>query len=369
MNKARLRKTFMELVQIDSVSGHEGQIQRYLKQAFAELDFEVQEDDAMNDTGFGANNLICTLEANAPYQHAMLFTSHMDTVQPGQNVKPIIQDGYIYSEGETILGADDKAGIAVLLETFKTIQEDALPHGKIQILLTIGEESGLLGIKALDPDMIKSDMGFTLDATKPVGETVIGGPARTHFKVAIIAPPGKAQLSATQIASRVIQQLELGTIDEQTKVTLMKMGGEPFAKSDAVRLEFELKSFSNETIRQVARTMKQTIEETTSMLNAKALMEIIELYPAFKVQEDTNVVTIAEESAKRIGLEPETSTVLSGSDGTILNQYGLETVILGVGFEDIHTTSERIAIQSLEDLTRQTLEIIALGLFKESELI
>ena len=146
INQKRLLDCFLELVQIDSETGHEETIQPYLKDTFEKMGLHVIEDEASKNNRLGANNLICTLKSNISHQNVpkIYFTSHMDTVVPGKNIQPVVkEDGYVYSDGTTILGADDKAGLAAIIEAIKQIKESNLPHGQIQIIITVGEESGL----------------------------------------------------------------------------------------------------------------------------------------------------------------------------------------------------------------------------------
>ena len=177
INQSRLVDTFLELVQIDSETGHESVIQPILKTKLKQLGLNVIEDQASQHDGLGANNLICTLPSNITNRDVdkIYFTSHMDTVVPGVNIQPEIkEDGYIYSDGTTVLGADDKAGLAAIIEMIRHIQEHNILHGQIQFIITVGEESGLLGAKALDDSLLDADYGFAVDASVDVGKTVTG---------------------------------------------------------------------------------------------------------------------------------------------------------------------------------------------------
>ena len=150
MNQEHLLNEFLELVQIDSETKDEGKIAEVLKQKFSGLGLEVIEDDAREKTGHGAGNLIFTLPGTKEGVDPIYFTSHMDTVVPGKGVKPSIKDGYVVTDGTTVLGADDKAGLAVMLEVIRVLKEQNIPHGEIQFIITVGEETGLVGANALD---------------------------------------------------------------------------------------------------------------------------------------------------------------------------------------------------------------------------
>src|SRR5699024_9415618 len=143
INRDRLIEQFVTLVQTDSESKDEAKIAALLKEMFEDLGVIVKEDKAKEKTGHGANNLICTLKGTNKNIAPFFLSAHMDTVKPGKNVKPQIKDNYITSDGTTILGADDKAGIAVMLELIHYLKEHEMEHGDIQFIITVGEESGL----------------------------------------------------------------------------------------------------------------------------------------------------------------------------------------------------------------------------------
>lgn len=185
VNKDRLVSEFMELVQVDSETGFEADIAEVLKKKFSELGLEVLEDEAKEKTGHGANNLICTLKGNKDGVDPIYFTSHMDTVVPGKGIKPSIQDGYIVSDGTTILGSDDKAGLSAMLEAIRVLKENNIQHGDVQFVITVGEESGLVGAKALDPSMIHAKFGYALDSNGKVGDIIVAAPTQAKINTII----------------------------------------------------------------------------------------------------------------------------------------------------------------------------------------
>ena len=216
INKERILNTFLELVKIDSETGNEQTVQPILKDKFESLGLQVKEDHASSIEGLGANNLICTLPSNISDKKVpkLYFTSHMDTVVPGINIKPQVKDdGYIYSDGTTVLNADDKAGLAALIETIEQIKERDLPHGQIQFVITVGEESGLVGAKALDTQLLDADFGYAVDASKDVGTTVVGAPTQMKIyttikgKTAHASTPTKG-VSAINIAAKAISRMK-----------------------------------------------------------------------------------------------------------------------------------------------------------------
>ncbi|MCD8899013.1 M20/M25/M40 family metallo-hydrolase [Staphylococcus gallinarum] len=368
VNEQRLLDTFLELVQTNSESGNEGHIQAQLKGKFEALGLSVVEDQASQKQNLGANNLICTLPSTIDNKEIdkVYFTSHMDTVVPGIDIKPQIKnDGYIYSDGTTILGADDKAGLAAILEALAVIHENKLPHGQLQFVITVGEEIGLEGAKALPADLLDSNFGYAVDASAPVGTTVVGAPTQMKFDATIYGKTAHASvpdkgISAINIAAKAVSDMKLGRIDEVTTANIGRFEGGSATNivADKVTLKAEARSHSDERIAQQIEHMKSVVENTVKRYGTNADIEITKSYPGFKVAEDAKVTEIAKESAIQLGLAADTIIAGGGSDGNIINGLGIPTVILGVGYENIHTTSERMPITSLNKLSQQILKII-----------
>jgi tripeptide aminopeptidase len=231
INHERLLNEFLELVQIDSETKHEAEICKVLKEKFGALGLDVFEDDTTSVTGHGAGNLICSLKGNSSNASTIYFTSHMDTVTPGKGIKPSVKDGYVVSDGTTILGSDDKAGLAAMLEGIKVLKEQEIAHGDIQLVITVGEESGLVGARALDRNLIKADFGFAMDSNGPVGHIVVAAPTQAKVKATIYGKSAHAGvnpedgISAIQVASRAISKMPLGRIDKETTANIGRFEG------------------------------------------------------------------------------------------------------------------------------------------------
>ncbi|PTK67374.1 M20/M25/M40 family metallo-hydrolase [Staphylococcus borealis] len=370
INSQRLLETFLELVKINSETGHEEVIQPILKKKFEELGLHVVEDRASEKSWLGANNLICTLPATSDNQDVakIYFTSHMDTVVPGLNIQPQINDdGYIYSDGTTILGADDKAGLAAIIETIQYLNDNKIPHGQIQFIITVGEESGLKGAKELDKSLIDAEFGYAVDASQPVGTTVVGAPTQMVINSTILGKTAHAStpsegISAINIAAKAISRMKLGQIDQYTTANIGKFHGGSATNivADEVVLEAEARSHNNQSIEQQVAHMKEIFESTAQEFGGEAKVIIEKSYPGFKLNDEDKVTQYAINSAKELGLTGDTVIAGGGSDGSIINTFGIPTVILGVGYEHIHTTSERISIKSLNDLATQIVKIIEL---------
>lgn len=367
MNQDRLIKEFIELVQIDSETKHEAAIATVLKKKFKQLGLKVEEDDAARKTGHAANNLICTLQGSIPIE-PIFFTAHMDTVTPGTNISPIQKNGYIKSNGNTILGADDKAGIAVILEVIRTLQEENIKHGDIQFIITVGEESGLQGAKAIDQHLIQATYGYALDSDGEVGSIVTEAPYQAKLTSTITGMAAHAGVapekgvSAITVAAKAIGKLKLGRIDHETTANIGFFKGGKRTQTnvvcDLVEIVAEARSVNKEKLTTLTSEMNDVFHNTAQQYGATADVQIQEMYPGFHHGEETQVVQMAKQAAEKLGLPSHQLKSGGGSDANIFNGYGIPTVNLAVGYEYIHTTKEQIHERHLITLTDFVLQII-----------
>lgn len=366
INEQRLLDDFLELVQTDSETKNEAEIAGLLKKKFEGLGVEVYEDDTKEQTGHGAGNLICTLKGSKSNAAPIYFTSHMDTVVPGNGVKPTIKDGYVMTDGTTILGADDKAGLAVMLEAVRALKENDIPHGDIQFIITVGEESGLVGAKALDSKLVKAEFGFALDSDGPVGDIVVAAPTQAKVKAIIhgktahagVAP--EKGVSAITIAAKAVAKMPLGRIDEETTANIGRFEGGKATNIVADRADIlaEARSLVAEKMNAQTEKMKSAFETTAQEMGGSAEVEIEVMYPGFKFSDGDHVVEIAKKAARKIGRKPRLLASGGGSDANIIAGFGIPTVNLGVGYEEIHTTNERMPIEELNKLAEMVIAIV-----------
>lgn len=366
INKQRLIDEFLELVQIDSETKHEAKIAQVLKTKFENLGLQVQEDDSQKITGHKAGNLICELKGTATDVDPIYFTAHMDTVVPGKGIKPSIKDNYIVSDGTTILGADDKAGIAAILESIRILQENRMEHGDIQFIITAGEESGLVGAKALDKNLIKAKYGYALDSNGAVGNIVVAAPTQAKLFVEIegktahagVAP--EKGVSAITLAAKAISNMKLGRIDKETTANIGRFAGgkQTNIVCDYVAIEAEVRSLTKAKMEAQAEHMKETFEKTAQALGGQANVQVELMYPNFRQHAGDEVVEVARNAAQKIGLTSELLESGGGSDANVFAGAGIPTVNLAVGYEEIHTTNERIAIHELVRVTKLVTAII-----------
>jgi tripeptide aminopeptidase len=366
VNKERLVNEFLELVQIDSETKNEGEISKVLKQKFKDLGLDVYEDDAKEKTGHGAGNLICTLQGNKEGADPIYFTSHMDTVVPGKGVKPSIRDGYVVTDGTTILGADDKAGLAAMFEAIRVIKEQNISHGTVQFIITVGEESGLVGAKELDPSLIKAKYGFALDSDGKVGNIVVAAPTQAKIKAVILGKTAHAGVapekgvSAITIASKAIAKMPLGRIDKETTANIGRFEGGKATNivCDRVDIEAEARSLVPEKMKQQVAKMKEAFESAAEEMGGRAEIDVQVMYPGFQFGEGDQVVEIAKKAAAKVGRPSQLLQSGGGSDANVIAGLGIPTVNLAVGYEDIHTVNEKMPIEELVKLAEMTVAIM-----------
>ncbi|MEW9500334.1 M20/M25/M40 family metallo-hydrolase [Jeotgalibacillus marinus] len=367
INEKRLLEEFLELVQVDSETKHEAEIAVVLKEKFNALGVNVEEDDSMGETGHGANNLICTLEGIKEGVDPIYFTSHMDTVTPGKSIKPIVKDdGYVHTDGTTILGADDKAGIAAMLEMIRQLKEQNIEHGTIQFIITAGEESGLVGAKELNPSYVKAKLGYAVDSDGKVGNIVVAAPTQAKVKAVIhgktahagVAP--EKGVSAITIASKAIASMPLGRLDEETTANIGRFEGGSATNivCDRVDVLAEARSLVPEKMEAQVAKMKNAFEQAAEEMGGKADVEVEIMYPGFKFQEQDEVVQIALRAVESIGRPSALLTSGGGSDANVIAGLGIPTVNLAVGYEEIHTKNEKMPIEELNKLSELLIAVV-----------
>lgn len=366
IKEERLLNEFLELVQIDSETKNEAEIAKVLKQKFEQLGVDVFEDDTMEQTGHGAGNLICTLQGKKDGVDTIYFTSHMDTVMPGNGINPSVQDGYVITDGTTILGADDKAGLAAMLEAIRVLKEENIAHGTIQFIITVGEESGLVGAKVLDPSLVTAKYGFALDSDGEVGKIIVAAPtqakvkAEIHGKTAHAGVAPEKGVSAITIAAKAIAKMPLGRIDEETTANIGRFEGGQATNivADRAFVLAEARSLVPEKMEAQVAKMKAAFEDAAKEMGGSAQVEIEVMYPGFKFADGDHVVEIAKQAVEKIGRKSELLTSGGGSDANVIAGFGIPTVNLAVGYEEIHTTNERMPVKELAKLAELVVAIV-----------
>jgi len=366
INHERIVADFMSLVQINSPTKNERQIADVLTTRLTQLGCTVSEDSAGKKIGGSAGNLIAYLPGTIPAAPILMLGAHMDCVAPCENVRPQRQDGRITSSGDTVLGADDKAGIAAILEALKLVEEQQIPHGDIQIVFSIAEEGGLHGAKHIDRSLLKADFGYELDSSGRPGEIITKAPGQNQMKITIhgkaahagIAP--ETGINAITVASKAIAQLRQGRIDEETTANIGVIHGGIATNivPDLVEVICEARSRNPEKLQAQTEHMCELFKQTAAENGATADIDIERKYDPYVLPEEANTVKLAYQAAKAAKLAPRFEATGGGSDANFFNLYGIETAVIGIGMQKCHTLEEFIEEEDLCNTANWVMEII-----------
>lgn len=368
INKNRVVEEFMKYVQIDSETKSEGEFAKFIKKELEALGAEVTVDGAGEIVGSDTGNVIARFKGTREGE-PILFSCHMDTVTPGKGIKPIIKDDVIYSDGTTILGGDDKAGIAAILEAFKVIKENNIDHGPVEIAFTIFEEGGLFGSKNLDYSKINAKHAFVLDSGGNPGQIVIKGPAQDKITVKITGRPAHAGvcpeqgISAIQVASHAIANMKLLRIDEDTTANIGTISGGTVTNivCPEVNILAEARSTDIKKLDVQTEHMINCFKDAAEKFEAVAEVKAERMYGPFVVDENEHVVEKAKKAFENLGIESFTAATGGGSDTNVLNNNGIKAVNLGIGERKAHTLEEHLRIEDLVNISKVVVELIKIS--------
>lgn len=374
MNKQRLLDTFIELAQISSPSRSEASVAAYCKKALEQAGCTVMVDDSGAATGSDTGNIIATLPGTvaeaAPgvLPGKLYFSAHMDTVNPCEGIRPIIQEGVIRSAGDTILGGDDKAGVAAIIETVRTLVEEGGPHPPIGVLLSTCEELGLLGAHAMDPTNYQGDLCLVLDGGGMPGTVVIGAPYHFVFEATFTGKAAHAGvepekgLSAISLAAKAVLAMELGKLgpNKTANVGTINGGNATNVVPDTCQITGEFRTMDRDEVDLMRANMDGAMHQALAGTKGQGQVEIkwTQEYPGFILPEEDPHIQMVLAQAKAMGLDAKAMLSGGGSDANVFAAAGLKALVLGTGMTDIHGLSESLAIADLESLTQLCLAIV-----------
>ena len=364
IDRDRLLDTFLSLVAIDSISRSERALAAAVRSELEAAGCSLAEDQAGAAIGGESGNLVARLQGttDAP---ALLLNAHMDTVEPGRGVKARVAGNIVTSDGTTILGADDKAGVAVIIEVVRALRESDAPRPPIEILLTVSEEIGLLGAKNLDYSLITAGLGFVLDGDGPVGGITISAPSHDSIRAAITGRGAHAGVepekgvNAIKIAADAIAGMRLGRIDEETTANVGTISGGRASNivPDRVEIWAEARSRDAAKLRRHTRHMVGRLQRAARRLGGECAVEVNREYEAYSLYTEQPPVSTAADAMRSLGIEPRFQPSGGGSDSNIFNARGIRTAVLSIGAENPHTTAESIDIEQLELVARLMVAI------------
>lgn len=369
MDEARIRSTFLELVQISSHSLHEQDVAAYCRGRLEALGFAVVEDDAGVKLGGTTGNLIATLPGDAS-RPALLLAAHMDTVIPGEGVKPRVdEEGVVWSDGTTVLGADDKAGVTAILAAVEEIVNEKLPHGPLQVVFTIAEEQGLQGAKQLDKSRLHAKLGLSLDSGGTLGTLVVAGPAQVKWEAEFAGKSAHAGVapergvSAIKMAANGVARMPHGRIDEETTVNVGSFLGDGPTNivADRVRLVGEARSRNDAKLDRVLAQIDEAFHAAAEAAGGSVRFSSNLMYHGFRFAEGDEVRERAERAVTSAGFTVRPTEGGGGSDANVYTSLGVPTINIGIGYEDIHSVHEHIRLDDIASAARIAVEFLTQG--------
>jgi tripeptide aminopeptidase len=358
LQATRVLETFLDLVRIDSPSREEADCAAYCARALEEAGCVVRFDGAAELTGSNTGNLIAELPGDG--RGVLVLSAHLDTVEPCRGVEPVIFEGIVVSAGETILGADDKAGLAAAIECVRRLSEDSEPSPTVRCVFTVQEEVGLVGAKALAEADVKGDLCVVLDADGAPGGIVIAAPTHYTFEAVFegrashagVAP--EHGISAIAMAADAIGRMRIGRLDAETTANVGSIagGGATNVIAAHTRTTGECRSLDRAKAEETRERMDAVMKAAASDAGGKVDVVWTLEYEGFRLSPDDGAVALARAAAADVGLDPKNLETGGGSDANVIAALGVPTVALSCGMQGVHGTSEQLAVEDLESLTR-----------------
>jgi len=344
-NQERLINTLIELIKIDSPSGEEDAIDAEVSSRLESMGLEVTHD--------AYRNVIANLEGVG---NPFILSAHLDTVEPGRGIKPVVDGGVVRSNGSTILGGDCKAGVAIILEGLQSALEQNNGNRAIEIVFTRHEEGGLVGAHNLDFSMIGSKVGIVFDGEGPPNRIILQAPSQNVVTATITGRAAHAGLepekgiSALLIAADILGRLPLGRIDEETTSNIGRMEGglKRNIVPEMAFLDGEFRSRSNSKLADLEAKFRGVFHEVASRYpEAKINLDITNSYQAYDIDPESETVEIIVRALADIGLEPILKSTGGGSDANVFIEKGIAAIPVGIGVRDFHTTWETAVISEV----------------------
>lgn len=366
VDEGRLVALFLDLCRIESPALAERECVAFVRRLLEQIGLEVWEDDAGARIGGNANNLMARLPGNKPGAPRVFLSAHFDTVEPTVGLEIEERDGVFYSKSDTILGADDYAGMAPAIEAVRLLKEGGEPHGDVYLLLSVAEEIGLKGAEALRIEELNLDFGYVLDTGPPVGSFVTRTATHDKLEVTMIGKPAHAGkhpelgINAIQMAARAIEGMKLGRLDDELVANLGIISGGTAVNvvCPSVTIRAEARGTDVAALDAQVDHMIQRFEQAAREFGGEAQVEHERHYVSYEIPDDAPVVRIAMRASERLGLGPFVRTTLGGSDANVYNAKGVPTIVVATGMSEIHTHDEFVSRKDLVDTARLAYEIL-----------
>jgi tripeptide aminopeptidase len=356
----------LELAAIPSPPGEERACADRVLEELLRIGLDADEDSAGARIGSTIGNIYARLPGRVEGGKAIFFCAHLDTVPPLGTLDPVVEDGVVRNAGGTILGADNKAAVAAMLEAARRILDEDIPHGGVELLFTPMEEVGLLGANAFDRSRFEAQLGFVYDQAAPIGEIILGAPTHKNIFATFRGQSAHAGMvpeegrSAILAAARAIADKRLGRLDEETtaNVGIIAGGTSRNVVPELCRVEAEARSHDETKLADLIQEMLDTLSYAASVSDCTVEAEVREVYRGYSFGADDLPVRIARAALERCGHAVTLARTGGGADANVFNAAGLPCVNLANGMTAIHTPDEHITVADVEAMVDVTLALV-----------
>ncbi|MDX6448293.1 MAG: tripeptide aminopeptidase [Gaiellaceae bacterium] len=356
---------FLELAALRSPSGEERAVADVVLAYVRDLGLEVDEDEAGAAVGSTIGNLYTRLEPTAEGVPIFLC-AHLDTVPPDGSLEPVVDEGVVRNAGGTILGADDKSAVAVMLEATRRVLAENRPHAGIELLFTPKEEVGLLGAAAFDHTRLHAQLGYVYDQAAPIGEIILGAPysqamqVRFHGRASHSGMYPEEGRSAIAAAARAIADLRLGRIDDESTANVGTIQGGTAGNivPEWCSFDAEARSHDERKLADLVQEMLETFAFAASLADCEVETSVKKSYRGYRFKRDDPVVRLAATALERSGHPPTYGLSGGAADANVFNERGLPCLNLANGMTSIHTADEHIAVDDLDAMVEVTLALV-----------
>jgi tripeptide aminopeptidase len=359
MNQQRLLDRFLRYVRCSSESQHEREFCLLLEGELEALHIPFVRDlPAGEACGSDGWNLQVFLPGTGD---PILLSSHMDTVTPGVGVEPVIRDGVVYSAGDTVLGGDDKSGVAAIMETLETAVESDRPHRPVEVLFTVCEEKGLKGSEHADFSLFQSKEALVLDSSqvgKIVNRSTDNGRIRFVFDGTDAVTDDEqfgGGLRALKAAARAVNRIACGQVDGDSIVQIADFSAIGHRKTGEKKASFEVIFHSYDTALQAQwfETVEQTVREAAEAFGVAYEKTVLKNYRGLKAPADLPLIGKLQQILADMGEAPaELASGTGGCDASWIVAHGIDAVNIGTGMSNIHTPDEYLPIDQMERAAR-----------------
>jgi tripeptide aminopeptidase len=363
--KERLLEGFVRLCEIESPSGRERGVADAVTAELRALGLEVEEDASGAETGSNAGNLLACIPGPGDGR-TVLLCAHLDTVPLDAPVEVEQSDGVLRNRNEAILGADNKAAVAVLLALARRLRAEVPPVG-VELLFTTSEELALRGAKAFDLSRLRAEFGFVFDHASPIGEVILAAPTYYRLEATLRGAAAHAGIrpeagrNAIVAAARAISAMRLGRLDDETTANIGRIEGGTAGNVVAERcgMELEARSIDEARASQVVAEMVDAVTEAASDADCDVETAVERLFRGYRHSSSSPAVSLAAAALEAVGIEPRYIATGGGSDANAFVAAGLPVVNLANGTERNHEPDESVTVLALETMLDVALALVA----------